>query len=400
MKKYKNILIISAAIFALCLILYILSGSETVPIDNKNLEIADESVKSVNIDIITEEIKIENYSLPIPSYTYTENELEAMTADCEKALVSEILGSNESFEMITRDLLFPESVDGYPFKLSYETTDEMLINCEGTILCEEPFDSEIIIIMSYGSFYTDFSIPVHVEPDSKTWEKIKKERLINELIAGINNENAMMKTDKSYVINLPGDVDGESVDYYYSGRKRNVFYLIIAPVVVGCLIWGFWKDEKDKKKKLDESVLDEYPGMIQKMSLYLISGMTIRNIWILLYEEAEKKNNCENQLYKEMRVSANELRSGILEQNVYRKFGERLQIPEIVRFSALLSQNIRKGSTRLSEQLTEEARAAFEKKKQRVMKRGAEAGTHLLFPMMLLLIDVMVMIIIPAFWNI
>ncbi|MBP5600225.1 MAG: hypothetical protein J6X48_08160, partial [Lachnospiraceae bacterium] len=60
-----------------------------------------------------------------------------------------------------------------------------------------------------------------------------------------------------------------------------------------------------------------------------------------------------------MGVSINELQSGISEPLVYRHFGERVKTTEMVRFTALLSQNLRKGSSSLKKLLEEESERAF-----------------------------------------
>ena len=47
--------------------------------------------------------------------------------------------------------------------------------------------------------------------------------------------------------------------------------------------------------------------------------------------------------------------------------------------------------------MKEESRIAFEDRKNEARKRGEEAGTKMLIPMMLMLCMVMIMIMVPAF---
>ena len=49
--------------------------------------------------------------------------------------------------------------------------------------------------------------------------------------------------------------------------------------------------------------------------------------------------------------------------------------------------------------LSEEADAALEERRNLARKRGEEAGTKLLFPMMLMLVVVMFLILLPAFFG-
>ena len=70
-----------------------------------------------------------------------------------------------------------------------------------------------------------------------------------------------------------------------------------------------------------------------------------------------------------------------------------------LKLSALLAQNLRKGSNDLLQMLRQEADSAFAQRKSLAKKLGEEAGTKLLLPMMMMLCIVMVIIIIPAYFS-
>ncbi len=100
-----------------------------------------------------------------------------------------------------------------------------------------------------------------------------------------------------------------------------------------------------------------------------------------------------------MGITVNELKNGVSEATAYKGFSKRIGIPEITRFTTLLTQNLKKGSTNLMKLLSEESEEAFENRKRRARTKGEEAGTKLLVPMVLLMITIMVIIMLPAFWN-
>ena len=66
---------------------------------------------------------------------------------------------------------------------------------------------------------------------------------------------------------------------------------------------------------------------------------------------------------------------------------------------SLLLQNLKKGSKGMAEMLSYEVGQAFEERKNLAKRFGEEAGTKLLFPMILMLVIVMVVLIIPAFLS-
>ena len=63
----------------------------------------------------------------------------------------------------------------------------------------------------------------------------------------------------------------------------------------------------------------------------------------------------------------------------------------------MLEQNVVRGNEKLRAMLKEECLQALEDRKARARKAGEQAGTKMLFPMMLMLIVVMAVIMVPAF---
>lgn len=144
-----------------------------------------------------------------------------------------------------------------------------------------------------------------------------------------------------------------------------------------------------------------YPEMVSKLSIYLGAGMTLKAAWEKICADYElgKKDRGKNPVYEEMNIACLEMKSGIPEGRAYEQFGRRCGIPIYSKFSTLLTQNLRKGSTKLGPLLKEESRLAFEERKNAARKAGEEAGTKLLFPMMMMLCVVMLMILLPAFMT-
>ena len=67
------------------------------------------------------------------------------------------------------------------------------------------------------------------------------------------------------------------------------------------------------------------------------------------------------------------------------------------RLGFLLSVNLRKGNRQLLSCLEEEIRDTRQELQKKIRKKGEEASTKLLFPMILYLIIVMILVIYPAY---
>ena len=144
----------------------------------------------------------------------------------------------------------------------------------------------------------------------------------------------------------------------------------------------------------------DYPEIVNKLALYMGAGMTIRNAFIKMGEDYKKyRKERRRYVYEEILITCNELQSGRSEMDAYDHFGKRCQDSVYMKLCTLLTQNIRKGSNDLLHMLRQEADNAFAERKSLAKKLGEEAGTKLLFPMIMMLCIVMVIIMIPAYFS-
>jgi hypothetical protein len=92
----------------------------------------------------------------------------------------------------------------------------------------------------------------------------------------------------------------------------------------------------------------------------------------------------------------NEIKSGIPESDAYYNMGHRINIPVYIKLMSMLSQNVKKGTKDLLAAMETEEQAALQARKELAKKRGEEAGTKLLFPMIVLMAIVMIIVVMPA----
>ena len=376
------------------LLLYFTSGSEREILTDTTLplEAPDSGNKKYTFDTMIDGVEIGSTDISVPEREYSQKELIKLSDEVAERAVDKLLNGNPDLTNVTDDLCFFEKMDGYPFEFSFSSDSPECISDEGEILLATPFDAGITIFYAYGDVAESFKVKVNVNPGSEVRARVYRNAIQAKLDETVN------VTEET--ASLPTEVDGNTVSYAYPAVKRNSFYLLLGPVASVLIIIGSKRDEKKALAKEKEEILSEYPVLLQKMALYQATGMTIRNIWAAIYEEGIIKKSEKNPMYREMGITLNELKSGVSEGMAYKRFGERTQVSELIRFTALLSQNLRKGSSKLKELLDAESVNAFSQRKLRAIKLSEEAGTKLLFPMMILLMEVMVLIMVPAFVNI
>ena len=158
--------------------------------------------------------------------------------------------------------------------------------------------------------------------------------------------------------------------------------------------------EKDREKKRKAVLELQYADMVSNLALLLGAGMTVSSAWNRLttnyINKRNKKTVCGKEVYEEMIKTVYEIKNGMGEERAYERFGERCGGYRYRKFGNLLSQNLKKGSRGLTKLLEQEAEEAFEERKSMARKLGEEAGTKMLFPMILMLGAVMLILAFPA----
>ena len=172
--------------------------------------------------------------------------------------------------------------------------------------------------------------------------------------------------------------------------------------MVGAVLLWFHQEqelEKRERQRKRQLILD-YPEILFKMAMLLGAGLTIRAAFEKIAEEYRKrKQKNPRYVYEEMLCVCREMENGLGEAAAYEAFGKRCQDARYIKLGSVLSQSLRKGAAGLPELLEREAAAGFEERKQTARKLGEEAGTKLLFPMMLMLGLVLVILMVPAVFN-
>ena len=104
---------------------------------------------------------------------------------------------------------------------------------------------------------------------------------------------------------------------------------------------------KEKQARQKQMCLD-YPEVISKLTLLLGAGMTVRKAWRKIVNDYDSriKQQGKRAVYEEMRYTCRQMDGGVPEAECYEKFGRRCGTQEYMRFGALLSQNLRKGTKR------------------------------------------------------
>ena len=228
----------------------------------------------------------------------------------------------------------------------------------------------------------------------------KKEGVLKKISQEVEKADQEQR-EKDYLI-LPDQVDGRKLSWKPVKEMRAFGILLLGGVMIVFQFTAEKQKQKEQRKKEIRQMQFDYPQLINKFSLYIGAGMTVRRAWIQIVKEYDKEKHYlgERTVYEEMRYTMNELKNGRPESECYEAFGRKCESPVYRKFGMLLSQNLRKGTKGLTNLLQREAQEAFEERKNMAKKLGEEAGTKLMIPLFLMLAVVFVIVTVPAFLTI
>lgn len=329
---------------------------------------------------------------------YNPEEVSALFREASMRLPETILGENDSLEHITKDLELVTFMEGYPFQIAWESSSYSILHTDGAVCNEALEEAETVMLKAYFRYEeSEFEeiFPVRIYPAVYT----KEEMLMQSIYDALETQNRESRTDN--IMLLPDRVGEKSIVWREVIQDSSVSLFLLTCVAALLVIFAKKKEEEEKSEKRRRELLSDYPEIVNKLTLYMGAGMTIRNAFLKMGEDYKKQKVSagKRHIYEEILLLCHELQSGISETEAYAHLGKRCQLQPYMKLSALLSQNLRKGSNDLLMMLRQETVIAFEQRKSAAKKAGEEAGTKLLLPMMMMLCIVMVLIMIPAYFS-
>ena len=319
-------------------------------------------------------------------------------------------GENESLERITKDLDIGLPKEEYPFDVEIIPADYMLVNEDGIVRNEQGdlsamgfgktdlisgIESSIKIILWYGELKKEKSYAIRIYPAQKS-EALKRADAIEELY-----KRKELESQYDDAFEVPANYNGVHIERTDSGGISPYGILVAGFVIIGLLLLREAESKRQQVLIRKQELLYAYPWFVNELVLLLGAGMQVKNIFALLVNETSrmKKEDHRRYLIDELKWAGHGFEIGMSEQKIYYELGRRLQLPCYIKIMTLLEQNVTKGSRGITAILEQEERSALLERMNLAKKRGEEAGTKLLGPMILLLLIIMLIIMIPAFLS-
>lgn len=336
---------------------------------------------------------------------YTEEEVYTILEGSIGYVKKAVLGNNQSPYNLREPLNFFSVIPGTAVTIEWKPEDYKLIHSDGTLGNEEletASAASVIATLSCQEKKRDVRLAFIVMPvdESETMDDLSV------LLKKEVQKTSEVTADQKHLV-LPKKW-GKFLINWEEKKKGTGLLLWLFGITASLLVWWAMDHELESKMRLrKEQLLSDYPEVINKFTLLVNAGMTIRQAWFRISEDYSEmkadgvfgQNRRERYAYEEMLATASELRLGVSETTAYEQYGRRIGLIPYVKFGTLITQNLKKGNRGFTELLKYEAAEAFEERKETAKRLGEEAGTKLLMPMLLMLVLVFMIILIPAFMS-
>lgn len=358
-----------------------------------------EGEREIELELTVPELEeTVTYQLSITEREYNSKEREELFAQAKREIEARFPAEGETINHITRPVNLPSAVQEGVVEVEWSFEDSGVILEDGSIdplkVDEAGTLVQVCAQLSYKEYECMYEFPVSVYPVEIGGVK----DLLAEL--GRYFEEEEQQEGKEAEVVLPKEIKGYELNW--SEKKSHTPFLILGLGVFTLLLIPWYMREREAKQRRERKILleIEYPGMLAEFSLLLGAGMTVRTVWGMLVTSYEKQHGQgrrkRSELYEQMKLTYRCIQDGAGEVSAYEGFAERCGTAGYRRFVMLLTQYLLKGTGGLAETLELEAAQAFEERKNLAKRRGEEAGTKLLFPMLMMLVVVIAIMLIPA----
>lgn len=240
-------------------------------------------------------------------------------------------------------------------------------------------------------FFIGFRVIGLLEMNLSSPSLQKKVRKLSEMV-GLKEAKKLALTDLaaqiSYIMTFA------PLGFLLTVMADDALCLFIAFGMTAFLVIYVEYDKNNKLQKRHAQILREFPHMLSQMALLVNAGMPLREA---LVTTSQKENGI---LSEEMRTLSDDMANGIPEYEAFSSFADRCGVDSVRKFSSLITQNVKKGSSELAAALMELSNEVWRNRVSSVKEEGEKASTKLLVPILIIFIGIIMMVVVPMFSNI
>jgi len=180
------------------------------------------------------------------------------------------------------------------------------------------------------------------------------------------------------------------LSFIWSGTHITRLYLFGLAILIAVL--PYLKLLRTSKEIIDEIQM-KLPVLLVELNLLLGTGLSMRMALLEI-------SSCErNVLLRILQRSNRQLKAGYSFEHTYMGLANRCHLESMTAFTRIIIQDEKNGTKDTLVKLTKLCDELWKLKKSEVLKKGEEASTKMLLPMMIALLAVIVAVSVPAIYE-
>ncbi|MDR0851959.1 MAG: type II secretion system F family protein [Clostridiales Family XIII bacterium] len=336
-----------------------------------------------------------------PESAVIADEIEALKA----RLPALILGDNADMSHITKDLTLISADPDTGIAIDWKSADERVIDNTGKINYVEARKDAVIDLtarLQKGEASENFVMTVMIgDTDSVVAEDERgyEASITRSLDALIHD---LEKNRDGDIVLLPEETASGIHLRWKTPKMMAVIVVPFAALLLGVLVYRKrYARIEAEIKRCREGMHRDFPEFLAKLLLLLNAGLVITSAVDKTAADYERRKRPGKHSYffeELLRMRSHMESSNASLSTEFADLARRSGQKELMRFSAILGENIDKGNE-LSEKLEQESNMLWEVRKKEAEKQGRLAETRLTFPMALQLLTIMLVTVTPAIMN-
>lgn len=351
-----------------------------------------EGSRQYEMNALAGDEKLTGIVVEVPARALSDEEAESILQQAEEELDALVKSWNP--DAVDEDLSFPDTLQGGLVDIRFESSCYDLLDGAGHVrndlVLEEGEMLTLRAVLSCGNLQKELTYPIRIIPKGQDMAS----RLERETARKLLEEE---EQEESKVFILPDEFEGKPLSWEFAKPAYGAWIVLLTASGCIALNAAFERDLRREGEKRKGVMLLSYPSFLSRLTLLAGTGMPIRMAFARMAKEADREE--ASPVYEEILRTCREMESGITELQAYENFGRRCRLPQYKKCASLLSQNVRKGTGGLLDALNQEAEIAFEERKALAKRKGEEAQTKLLLPMLMILVMVMILIMAPVCFS-
>lgn len=317
-----------------------------------------------------------------------------------KDLKRKVAGKNTGLNKVTTSLSLPENIEGYPFEIAYEFLEDGYIFLDGTLNKKEQNK------LKNGESHVTY---ITVKASYKQYEEIRKYKIQIFSKPDIFRHNKFYKVEQylkkkeqksryGEKIRIPATYKGIRIGNGQSGAGSIGFIILF--ITIGLLIplHNYMKLREMGDKCQIEAERD-FPVIVHLLTLYMGAGLSFFSAVRRIsnnYQRQKEQSKQKKYAFERIMLMEQQMNNGVSQKEACHNWGMQFRTDSYQKLSLILIQSFTKGAKEAAVLMETEEKEAFRKRVDRARKEGEEAATRLLFPMILLLGEVMLLVMYPA----